>query len=222
MRRVNRGQMIFFISLVTLLFVVSSFTFAQEEKKDQRPERGIAVYPEFSGITITRGDTVRMDLTLENKGRTDETIDVKISKVPKDWKASLRGGSYTVSGLFVPNGKSRTLALSLEPDKSVGLGTYDFQIDGQTADGKFTSTQKLMVTVQEKTAGSEDIQVTTSYPVIRGQTDATFEFSLDVQNKSERDRTFSISATGPQNWDLNFKPAYETKQISSFQIKGGH
>jgi uncharacterized membrane protein len=211
---------IFSISLVGLLFLLSSVSFAQEEKKDQRPERGIAVYPEFSGITVARGETVRMDLTLENKGRTDETIDVKIPTVPKGWKASLRGGSYAVSGLFVPNGKSRTLALSLEPDKSVGLGTYDFQIDGKTADAKFTSTQKLVVTVQEKTAGSEDIQVTTSYPVIRGQTDATFEFSLDVQNKSERDRTFSISATGPQNWDINFKPAYETKQISSFQIKG--
>jgi uncharacterized membrane protein len=212
--------MIFSITLIVLLSLFSSFSFAQEEKKDQRPERGIAVYPEFSGITITRGETVRMDLTLENKGRADETIDVKISTVPKGWKASLRGGSYAVSGLFVPNGKSRTLALSLEPDKSVGLETYGFQIDGRTADGKFTSTQKLMVTVQEKTAGSEDIQVTTSYPVIRGQTDATFEFSLDVQNKSERDRTFNISATGPQNWDINFKPAYETKQISSFQIKG--
>ncbi len=198
-----------------------SVSAAQEEKKDQRPERGIAVYPEFSGVTVPRGEAVRMDLTLENKGRTDETIGVEISNIPKGWKASLRGGSYMVSGLFVPNGKSRTLALSLEPDKSIGLGTYDFQIEGQTADGKFTSRQKLVVTVQEKTAGPEDIQVTTSYPVLRGQTDATFEFSLDVQNKSERDRTFNISATGPQNWDINFKPAYETKQISSFQIKGG-
>src|SRR4030043_1617986 len=139
MRRVNRGQMIFFISLVTLLFVVSSFTFAQEEKKDQRPERGIAVYPEFSGITITRGDTVRMDLTLENKGRTDETIDVKISTVPKGWKASLRGGSFAVSGLFVPNGKSRTLALSLEPNESMGLGTYDLQTERKTTAENLTS-----------------------------------------------------------------------------------
>jgi uncharacterized membrane protein len=215
--------MIFSISLIAflLVFAMFSFSLAQEEKKDQRPERGIAVYPEFSGVTVPRGETVRMDLTLENKGRTDETIGIEISNIPKGWKASLRGGSYTVSGLFVPNGKSRTLALSLEPDKSIGTGTYDFQIDGQTADGKFTSRQKLVVTVQEKTAGPEDIQVTTSYPVLRGQTDATFEFSLDVQNKSERDRTFNISATGPQNWDINFKPAYETKQISSFQIKGG-
>jgi uncharacterized membrane protein len=223
MRQVNRSRMIFSISLIAfvLVFAMFSFSLAQEEKKDQRPERGIAVYPEFSGITVTRGETVRMDLTLENKGRTDDTIDVKISQIPKGWKASLRGGSYMVSGLFVPNGKSRTLALSLEPEKSIGPGTYDFQIDGQTADGKFISRQKLVVTVQEKTAGPEDIQVTTSYPVLRGQTDATFEFSLDVQNKSERDRTFNISATGPQNWDINFKPAYETKQISSFQIKGG-
>ncbi len=221
MRQVNRNRMIFSISLIALFFMFLSVSAAQEEKKDQRPERGIAVYPEFSGITVTRGETVRMDLTLENKGRTDETIDVKISQIPKGWKASLRGGSYMVSGLFVPNGKSRTLALGLEPEKSIGPGTYDFQIDGHTADGKFTSMQKLVVNVQEKTAGPEDIQVATSYPVLRGQTDATFEFSLDVQNKSERDRTFNISATGPQNWDINFKPAYETKQISSFQIKGG-
>ena len=101
------------------------------------------------------------------------------------------------------------------------LGTYDFQIDGQTADGKFTSTAKLTVTVQERAATADDIQITTSYPVLRGQTDAMFEFSLEVLNKSEADRTFNLSAVGPEKWEINFKPAYETKQISSLQIKGG-
>jgi uncharacterized membrane protein len=225
MGRENRSQIIFSVTLITLLLilVIPSLTLAQEEKekRELRPERGIAVYPEYSGMTVSRGEAVKMDLTLENKGRTDETIDVKISTIPKGWKASLRGGSYLVTGMFVPNGKLKTLALSLEPDKSVEPGTYVFQIDGQTSDGKFTSSHKLTVTVQEKTAGTEDIQITTSYPVLRGQTDAKFEFSLEVMNKSESDRILNLLAIGPEKWEINLKPAYEAKQISSLRIKGG-
>jgi uncharacterized membrane protein len=56
---------------------------------------------------------------------------------------------------------------------------------------------------------------------LRGQTDARFEFSLEVTNKSDSDRTFNLFATGPEKWEMNFKPAYEAKQISSLRIKGG-
>jgi uncharacterized membrane protein len=223
MTRVNIHRKSVCILLVAfiLALAIPSWMFAQEEKRDTRPERGMAVYPEYSGVIVPKGEAVKMDLILDNKGRTDETIDVAISQIPKGWKASLKGGGYQVTGLFVPNGKTRNLSLSLEPDKTVGVGTYVFQIDAHTADNKLTSTQKLTVTVQERTLGAEDIQVTTSYPVLRGQTDATFEFSLDVLNKSDRDRTFNLAAVGPEKWEINFKPAYETKQISSLQIKGG-
>ena len=225
MGRVNRGQVIFSVFLVALLgcFTLSSLSLAQDdkEKKDLRPERGIAVYTEYAGVTVPKGESVKMDLILENKGRTDEIIDVKVSTIPKGWKATLKGGSYLVGGLYVPNGKTKNLSLELEPDKSLGLGVYAFQFDAKTEDGKFTATHKLTVHVQERVAGADDIQLTTSYPVLRGQTDATFEFSIDVLNKSDLDRTFNISAVPPEKWEVNFKPAYEQKQISSFRIKGG-
>ncbi len=223
MWRVNRRRKSLSVLLVALIFcfITPSFILAQEEKRDHRPERGIVVFTEFSGVVVPRGETVRMDLILENKGRTDETVDVKISSAPKGWKATLKGGSYVVSGLYVPNGKSKSLALTLESDKTVGPGTYLFQFDAQTADGKFISSSKLNVTVQERTAGLEGIQITTSYPVLRGQTDAKFEFSLDIMNKSEVDRTFNLAAVGPEKWEINFKPSYEAKQISSLRIKGG-
>src|SRR4030043_444160 len=121
MGRVNRGQTSISIFLVILIvfLILPSFILAQEEKKDLRPERGIAVYTEYSGIVVSRGEAVKMDLTLENKGRSDETIDVKISSVPKGWKATLKGASYLVSGMYVSNGKARTLSVSLEPEKAV-------------------------------------------------------------------------------------------------------
>ncbi len=204
-----------------LLLALPALLLAQEEKKDTRPERALSVYPEYSGVIVTKGETVRMDLILDNGGRKDESVDVTVSQVPKGWKAMLKGGNYQITGMFVPNGKSRTLALTLEPDKTVGPGTYLFQIDSQSADKQLSSTQKLTVTVQAKTTGADDIQVTTSYPVLRGQTDAKFEFSLEVLNKSESDRTFNLAAQGPEKWEINFKPAYEQKQISSLRIKGG-
>jgi len=223
MVRVNRGRTSLSVFLVVLIFclILPSLLLAQEEKKDNRPERGIGVYPEFSGVVVPRGETVRMDLILENKGRADEIIDVKISTIPSGWRATLKGGSYVVSGVYVPNGKTKNLALTLEPDKTVGPGTYTFEFDARTADGKLTYSNKLNVVVQERTAGLEDIQITTSYPVLRGQTDAKFEFSLDINNKSEVDRTFNLAAVGPEKWEINFKPSYEQKQISSLRIKGG-
>ncbi len=223
MVRVNRVRASLSIFGVILIFclILPSLLMAQEDKKDLRPERGIAVFPEFSGVIVPKGEAVRMDLILENKGRTDESIDVKISTIPKGWKATLKGGSYVVSGVYVPNGKTKNLALTLEPDKTVVPGDYIFQFDARTADGKFTFSNKLNVTVQERTAGIEDIQITTSYPVLRGQTDAKFEFSLDINNKSDLDRTFNLAAVAPEKWEINFKPSYEQKQISSLRIKGG-
>jgi len=222
MGRVNRGRSVLSIFSVTLIFclIIPSFILAQEEKKDLRPERGIAVYPEFSGVIVSKGETVRMDLVLENRGRTDETIDVKISTIPKGWKAQVKGTSYLVTGMYVPNGKTKNLAVNLEPDKTIGVGTYVFQFDAQTSDGKLVSTHKLTVDVQERTSGADDIQITTSYPVLRGQTDARFEFSIEVMNKSESDRTLNLAGLGPEKWEINFKPAYEAKQISSLRIKG--
>jgi len=40
-------------------------------------------------------------------------------------------------------------------------------------------------------------------------------------NKIEVDRTFNLTAIGPEKWEINFKPSYEAKQISSIRIRGG-
>jgi uncharacterized membrane protein len=162
-----------------------------------------------------------MELTADNKGKKDENFLLKISEAPKGWRASLKGPNYLVDAIPVPATKTRTLTFLAEPDKTVKPGAYSFQIDAKTEDGKFTSTQKIQVTVRERAALGEEFTVTTSYPVLQGQTDAKFEFSLEVNNKSEVDKNFNLSAQIPAKWEVNFKPAYEQKQISSFRVKGG-
>ena len=191
-----------------LLGVFPALVLAQPEadKRDNRPERGIALYTDYSGVAVAKGETVQMDLTLENKGRTDENMDVRITSVAKDWKATLKGARYRVTGLYVPNGKTKTLALTLEPAKGIGPGKYTFQFEAKTADGKLTANHTLSVEVQERTVGADNIQINAAYPVLRGQTDSKFEFSLEVMNKSEMERTFNLAAVGPEKWEINFKP----------------
>jgi uncharacterized membrane protein len=212
--------------LIVLLALVAPFPIAAADnepaKRDDRPERGIAIYSDYSGVVVPVGEGVRMDLTVENKGKRDENIALKLASVPKGWRASLKGGNFTITGVSVPDGKTRTLAFSAEPEKGIGPGTYLFEIQGVTADQKLTANYTITVITRERSRmGTEDIQVTTSYPVLRGQTDASFEFSLDVANKSENDRNFNLAAQVPEKWEVNFKPGYESKQISSLRIRGG-
>ena len=86
-----------------------------------------------------------------------------------------------------------------------------------------TSTGQVAVTVKPKgeITKSEDLVLTTSYPVLKGPTDTKFEFSVEVQNKTDKDGIFNLSAQAPENWEVNFKPAYEDKFFSSLRIKAG-
>src|SRR5450756_2421117 len=115
--RVRKSSVVAFILIILLALAAAEPE--KPEKKDNRPERGIAVYTDYSGVAVARGENVQMELTLENKGRSDENIDVRITAVAKGWKATLKGARYQVTGMYVPNGKAKTLALNLEPEKAV-------------------------------------------------------------------------------------------------------
>ncbi|MEI8190276.1 MAG: NEW3 domain-containing protein [candidate division NC10 bacterium] len=209
------------VAMLALALPIGVTAADEQAKRDDRPERGIGIYTDFSGVVIPLGESVRMDLTVENKGKQDEVVDLKLAGVPKGWKASLKGGSFTVTGVAVPSGKTRSLAFSAEPEKGMGPATYEFMIEGLTPDGKLKANYSIAVTTRERSRmGAEDIQITTSYPVLRGQTDASFEFSLEVSNKSENDRNFNLAFQAPEKWEVNFKPGYEAKQISSLRIRG--
>lgn len=124
-------------ALVALVFVstpgLASDAGERADKRD-RPEREIAIYTEYSRLTIPAGESVRLSLTVENRGRRDESITVALTRVPEGWTAAIKGGQFTVAGVPVPSEKSRVLTFSAEPEKGLPLGTYTFQIESTTAD----------------------------------------------------------------------------------------
>ncbi len=90
----------------------------------------------------------------------------------------------------------------------------------KTANSRWTKKLSVAVTAaEEKSEQDRGVKLTTSYPEIRGPSDATFEFSVEVESKLEKDAVFDLFAQGPKGWDINFKPAYESKYITSLRLQ---
>lgn len=214
---------IVFVVVIWLVTCLSHFAMAKDEdNKKDLPERGISVSPEYTGVIVSEDEDVSVDLIVTNQGRRDENISLSVTSVPTGWKAWIKTYSFGVTGVHVKSDKSKNLTLRAEQEETIGPGKYTFGIQACTEDGKLTSTGQVIITIEKgkKEEKTKEVKITTSYPVLRGPTDAEFEFSLEVDSKIDKDAIFNLSFKGPENWEINFKPAYEDKFISSLRLKG--
>jgi uncharacterized membrane protein len=210
------------MALCILAFFAPPARCAEKPDHAAKPERLILMAPEYPGVISVQGKEVGMDLTFINKGRSDETVDVKVAQTPEGWKTRIKTYRYAVTGVHVPAGDRKSLTFEAVPDKELPPGEYAFVVEAQTRDGRFKMSQQINVTLAREQEGSEKdqgVRLTTSYPVIRGPSDAAFEFSVEVDSRLDKEAIFDLFAQGPKGWDINFKPAYETKFISSIRLK---
>ncbi|MDH3799612.1 MAG: NEW3 domain-containing protein [Desulfobacterales bacterium] len=222
MKSEKLGKLFLIISLAMVtLMMISASSFAQTERA-KLPARAISMAAEYPGVEIAKDEDVSIDVIFHNKGRKHEDVEVWISEKPKGWKARIKTYRYTVTGVHVPSNEDKSLTFEADPEEGIKPGDYQFRINARTSDGKFRMSQAVTVKVSADEGKSKEpkgVKLTTSYPVIRGPSDAAFEFSLEVDSKLDEDAVFDLLAQGPQGWDINFKPAYETKYISSLRIK---
>ena len=222
MNFVKTGRHILFVSLIVLALALSQGLCLAKDKDDDRPARSIFMAAEYPGVEVPVEENVSMDIIFHNKGKSDENVSVWVAEKPDGWTAKIKTYRYSVTGIHVPGGDDKTLTFEATPGKEIQPGKYNFRIEAQTEDGKFKLDQNISVTVtgaEEKSEEDRGVKLTTSYPVIRGPSDATFEFSVEVNSKLDKDAVFDLFANGPKDWEINFKPAYESKYITSLRLK---
>jgi len=217
-------------TIIVICLMIAGLVFLQwhfpasaraEEEKEKKPERLIEMAAEYPSVVVPPGEDVDLDLIFHNGGRSHETVNVRITSVPEGWTAKLKTYKFQVNGVHVPADDDKRLTFKAEPDKDIKPATYEFRIEAETSDGQFNMAQTVQVTVKEEEEGEkeEGVKLTTSYPVLRGPSDATFEFSVEVKNELDKEAVFNLAAQGPEKWDINFKPAYEDKYVSSIRLK---
>jgi uncharacterized membrane protein len=222
MKVVKTGRLFLVILGVAALLVANTGRVAAKQDDKNRPARAITMAMEYPGVEVPAEEDVSMDIIFHNKGRSDENVEVWLSEIAEGWKARIKTYRFTVTGIHVPAGEDKTLTFDAQPPKDVGPGKYVFQIEAKTQDGRFKMERDVLVIVTgaaEKVEDDRGVKLTTSYPEISGPSDATFEFSIEVSSKLDKDAVFNLFAQGPKGWDINFKPAYETKFITSLRLK---
>ena len=195
---------------------------AKEKKGDELPDRLVEMAVQYPGVQVPPGEDVDFDLIFYNKGKAEETVLAWVDEIPKGWTAKIKTYKFAVTGIHVPSDDDRTLTFEAQPDKGVGPGDYKFRIKAKTPDGRFEMSKTVVITVTSKKKDEKEargVKLTTSYPVLRGPSDAKFEFSLEVESKLDKEALFQLFAQGPEGWEINFKPAYEDKYISSLRLK---
>jgi uncharacterized membrane protein len=210
------------ITLFWVFFFPGSIALADDHKKQDLPQRAISLSPEYTGVVVEEGDNVSIDLKVKNGGRQDENIELSIPAIPNGWDARIKTFNFGVNSVMVDSDSSKTLTFKAKPDKNVSPGDYTFVLKGQTRDGKLKSSASVLIQVvkkdNDKLETSKGITISTSYPVLQGPTGGKFEFSLEVKNDTDKDGIFNLNYVCPKDWEINFKPAYQDKYISSLRI----
>jgi uncharacterized membrane protein len=180
MQRGKRNKFFLINSLIMVtLIIISASSFAEAEQ-EKLPARAISMAAEYPGVEISKDEDVSLDIIFHNKGRKDEDVEVWIAEKPENWQARIKTYRFTVTGVHVPSDEDKSLTFEANPEESVKPGEYKFRINARTLDGKFKMSQTVTIKVSAddgKPKEPKGVKLTTSYPVIRGPSDATFEFS---------------------------------------------
>ncbi len=184
----------------------------------QSPSPNVILWTAYPSVVQDKGQTVTFDLELSNKTTTWQDIDLKVEG-PADWEATFRKSGYTVRRVMVEPEKSLSFELQLKPPENVSAGEYTFTVKATTQERVPLKDLRLVVVMKEKTSKG-GLKFTTDYPNVRGQPGNSFTFRFDLVNQAEQERTVNFEATTPRDWEIVFKPGYESRQISSLPLKG--
>ncbi|NOX54141.1 MAG: hypothetical protein GXP27_06810 [Planctomycetes bacterium] len=229
------------LAWTTVLFALASWPLpasrAAEPSKETKPEREIVVAFEFPRMEKEPSSSISLDLIVKNNGRKDETILLELVKCPEGCVAKIEQYGDVIGGVFVASGEKKTLTLSVkskkkgskegeetEEKKSVKLapGEYKFVVKATTEDGKLTDTAEATLTIgkaeEEEEEEEDPVEITCSYPNLRGSNDSDFRFSIDIHNNTDKEDMASLRAEAPRGWEVAFKPSYEDKYIGSLKV----
>lgn len=171
----------------------------------------------FPSRSAEFGDTISLDLDLQNKALPPQRVALSVDGLPDGWKAEFDGGGSAVSAAMVGTDSSKSFTLKLTPPKNAKADTYAFKVIGKT-DGR-TLTLPIALTLTEPQAAK--LTLDPKLPELRGSADTSFEFEADLKNDSLQDTVVNLAAQAPKGFQVTFTQGYDTQEIASLPLKAG-
>ena len=196
-----RSRRIALLSLASALVVIASIAPVVQAAT------GLSLTTPFPGITTSPDSRVSFDLKVDASEKA--FIDLALNGVPASWDASLLGGGTVVNRVQL-DGKAATevrLDVTVPADAT---GTTRITVVASDSESRVELPLDIKV---EADAGGE-VTLDTEADALRGDSDTTFTFNLQVVNDKAEDLTFTATGQGPLGWDVEAKPAGAANAVS--------
>ena len=178
----------------------------------------------IQGVVLeSTASRAELDFTVCNGSSRAQEVAFVTSGTTKGWSVAVRPnfGPYDITNLTLAPSDSKDYRLRITPpagDKSKAEFTIKFQIvdkSGSVIIDEDVSVKKLA----GEAAAEGGIALVSTYSALKGPSASIFEFEVQVKNGTSNDLALDLSSRYPDNWDVNFTPAYgEEKLISSVSL----
>lgn len=180
-------------------------------------QEGLDVTTAYPAVTVDPGGSAEFPLTITTTA--PERVDLTLTSVPEGWNARIRGGGSTVAAVYTTPAGAEPPEVVVEVDipGDAGPGTYQVILQARTA--ALTHDLTMDLTVEAAEAGS--VTLTSQFPNLRGPSDATFRFDLELDNATNQEATFSLETQAPAGWTVEARPTGEEQAATTVVEAGG-
>ena len=212
-------------ALLILAMAAALPAVAQEEQPELISTGGLALTTSYTAIAVEPSESATFQLTVG--GVPGEQVQMSVTDVPTGWTARFRGGTFVVSRVTLepdcPDdavpcaiGTSPNLRLEVEVPPEAAEGSYRVSIAADGESGSAALDLDLLVSL----AVSGGVSLTTEFPALRGPSDVTFSYTLDLANDTSEEVTFGLSTLGPPGWQIEARPAGQSR-ASTVTLEAG-
>jgi uncharacterized membrane protein len=176
---------------------------------------GLEISTPYPAVAVAPGSDVSFDITVASAepGR----VDLDVRQVPEGWTATLRGGGFVVDGVQTTTDTPAEVTLEVKVGADAS-GSQDLVV--RATSGGLTSDLVLSLRIEAEAAG--DVTLTTDFPALRGPSDVTFPFNLDLSNDTPEDLTFVVEAQAPEGWEATTTVTGQEQAASALVEAGGN
>lgn len=177
-------------------------------------QEGLRVVTPYPAVAVEPGENVTF--RLEVTAPEPVPVDLSLEDVPEGWSATLRGGGFVIGGVFADPDDPPEVRLEVEVPAQARPGVYTMTVTASSPLG--TDSLDLELGVSREVGGS--LSLAAEFPSLRGPSDATFVFDLELTNDTPEATTFGLEAVGPEGWQVEARPTGE-QQAATVTVAAG-
>jgi uncharacterized membrane protein len=177
-------------------------------------QQAVQISTPYPAVAVEAGESVTFEIQVT--ADSPQSVALDIAAQPDGWNTTLRGGGFVIDGVFAESDEPPSVQLEVEVPADAEEGTHEVVV--VASGGGVESRLPLRLRIAEAVAGSVELQ--TEFPSLRGASDTTFTFDLELANNSPEEIAFQLEAAGPEGWTVEARPATE-QQAATATVAGG-